>query len=385
MRKIERNKTKLSSCIVFLFSVLIGIVLGIFIAACMNSSSKSDASLGEILLYYIILFFLIYVSLFTQIIIHESGHLVFGLVTGYRFSSFRIGNFMWIKYKNKLHFKRFSLAGTGGQCLMVPPEMKNGRVPFVLYNLGGSLFNILFGILFLFLWFAFNGVPFLSETLLMLSVIGFMYALINGIPMRLGTIDNDGYNAISLGKSGESIRAFWIQMKINEQVSAGMRLKDMPDDWFFVPSSESMKNSMAAVIGVFTCNRLMDEQKFEEADRLMEEFISSNNAIVGLHRNLLVCDRIYCELIGENRKEKIDEMFDDSLKKFMKSMKNFPSVLRTEYAYFLLGKHDTSAAEQVRERFEKISLSYPYFGDIASERELLDFAFAKFKERKEII
>ena len=44
---------------------------------------------------------LIFAAYIIQSVIHELGHLVFGLLTGYKFISFRIGNFMFIK-KEKL-------------------------------------------------------------------------------------------------------------------------------------------------------------------------------------------------------------------------------------------------------------------------------------------
>ena len=84
---------------------------------------------------------------FVQVVVHEAGHLVFGLLTGYQFSSFRIGSFMWVKLEGKLKLKRYSLAGTGGQCLMAPPEMVDGKVPYVLYNLGGCLANLIVSVI----------------------------------------------------------------------------------------------------------------------------------------------------------------------------------------------------------------------------------------------
>lgn len=36
-----------------------------------------------------------------------------------------------------------TLAGTGGQCLMSPPEYNGGSYPYVWYNLGGVLVNFL--------------------------------------------------------------------------------------------------------------------------------------------------------------------------------------------------------------------------------------------------
>lgn len=58
-----------------------------------------------------------------QILIHEGGHLIFGLISGYGFVSFRVGSLMLLKGENgRLSFKRYFLAGTAGQCLMSPPR-----------------------------------------------------------------------------------------------------------------------------------------------------------------------------------------------------------------------------------------------------------------------
>ena len=61
-------------------------------------------------------------------------------------------------------------------------------------------------------------------------------------------------------------------------------------------------------------------------------------------------------------------MLDKEQKKFMKSMKNFPSVLRTEYVYALLCEKDTVKADKVKNQFEKCAKTYPYQNDVQSER-----------------
>ena len=172
--------------------------------------------------------------------------------------------------------------------------------------------------------------------------------------MRLGIIDNDGYNALSLGKNSSALKAFWIQLKVNELASKGVRLKDMPDELFVIPNNEEMKNSMVAASGVFTCNRLIDEHKFEEAQKLINNFLKSDTAIIGLHRNLLICDEIYCKIILGNDKEEINSLLSKEQKKFMKSMKRFPSVVRTEYVYALLIEEDNDKADKIKNIFNKI-------------------------------
>ena len=119
------------------------------------------------------------------------------------------------------------------------------------------------------------------------------------------------------------MQAFWLQLKVNEQIAKGIRLKDMPDEWFVVPDDEAMQNSMVATQGVFATNRLMDQQRFEDADRLIAHLLEIDSGIIGLHRNLMICDRMYCELIHDNRKEILEEMLTREQIKFMKANVGF--------------------------------------------------------------
>ena len=100
---------------------------------------------------------------------------------------------------------------------------------------------------------------------------------------------------------------------------------------------------------------------------------------VGLYRALLLCDEMYLELLGENRRGTVDAMLPKPQRRFMRQMKDFPSVLRTEYALALLHDGDKERAALLRGRFEKIAAAYPYQGDIEQERSLLALADGKIK------
>lgn len=372
----KKNKLVWQQYIGIAFTMLIGAICGLVMVWYLDRYA-ADTPLYQEILSFVGLFLGMYVGLFFHMLIHEAGHLIFGLLTGYKFSSFRIFSFMWVKENGKFRFKRLRVAGTGGQCLMAPPDMKDGKIPLVLYNLGGSFINIIAGALFLLGYLLCSNAPFLSPALLIFALLGFMTAILNGIPMRMGTVDNDGYNAFALSKNKEAVEAFWTQLKVAEQSSRGVRLKDMPEEWFTDPADEAMKNSMVATRGVLACNRLMDAEKFEEADALMAHILEIESGMLGLHRNLLVCDRMYVELIGENRYEIIESLHTKEQKKFMKSMKRLPSVLRTEYALALLFEKDTVKAEKIQNEFEKAAKSYPYPHEVNSERDLINIAKCK--------
>lgn len=354
--------------------LLLGAVLGIIISSFAKHVDGRGESTADFIFYELLGLAGLFFAVYFQMIVHEAGHLLFGLISGYHFSSFRIGSFMLLKQNGKICTCRMSLAGTGGQCLMAPPDLEDGKIPYILYNLGGVIVNlILVGICV---------IPLILEQcsgiaalfLLEMVVTGLFFAATNGIPLHVEPIDNDGYNALSLGKSPEAMRAFWIQMKMNEQIANGIRLKDMPDEWFQIPSQEAMKNSMEAAVGVFSCNRLMDKMEFEKASQIMKQLMELDSGMIGLHRSLLMLDLIYCELVGENRPEQLEAMLDKPLKKFMKSMKNFPSILRVQYTYALLAEKDAEKTVQIKAKFEKTARSYPYPSEIQGERELMEYA-----------
>lgn len=372
--KKRKHKSGSMQYLLMLFMIPIGAVCGYYIGQYTESIMDGKKSMPEILLSVIVLFLMIYISLFLQIIVHEGGHLLFGLITGYRFSSFRISSFMWIKQNSSIQFRRFSLAGTGGQCLMAPPEMKDGKFPYVLYNMGGSIANLFLSLLFALISYFTKGTVIVSSFFFIAAVTGFVLSLMNAIPLKLDMVNNDGYNAVSLGKNPEGLRSFWIQLKFGELSTKGVQTKDMPQEWFVMPSPEAMKNSMTAFLSTLACSKLMEEKKFQEAAEAIRELLQMDTAITGLHRRLMTVDLIYCELVGEKRPETLMELSDRKQKKFMKAMKNFPAVQRTEYTWALLFDKDEQKARQIWQAFEKMAVSYPYPGEAASEKELMEYA-----------
>ena len=151
-----------------------------------------------------------------------------------------------------------------------------------------------------------------------------------------------------------------------------------------MPAEEEMKNSMVSVLGVMACGRLMDEHRFEDAEREMERLLSMEAGIVGVHKNLLKADLMFCEMVKENRKERLDALFDQEQKKFMRMMKRFPSIIRTEYVYALLVEKDAAKAEEIRGRFEKDMRKYPYPTEVEAERELMEYADILYVRNKKL-
>ena len=343
----------------------------------LSFTNGENTSFREYALVICLLLLGFVVAVYLQMIFYTIGHLIFGLLSGYRFSSIRIGKYMWLKTKGKIRFCRLTLAGMDAQCLLCPPDLVDGKIPFVLYNLGGCIMNFITFLLCMGLYFFGDSANYLTVFFGMMAIIGLGSALLNGIPMRTEMIYNAGYDTKVIAKSPVAMRAFWTQMKINEQTAQGVRLRDMPEEWFTLSAEAELQNSMTAAMAVFCEGRFMDAHAFEKAQQLIQWLQSSNSAVTGLHSRLLACDLAYCAFLQGDCARGNEILQEEAQMKFMRQMCAYPSVIRTEYAAALLYDKDAAKAEQIRSRFEKAAQTYPYEGDLASERELMDLVYKK--------
>jgi len=333
--------------------------------------------------YLIVIYACLYLGSLINTVIHEAGHLVFGLATGYKFGSFRVLSFTWAKIDGRLRFRRYSLAGTAGQCLMDPPDLVDGKIPVMLYNLGGPIMSLIGGVVFLLLHIiAGRGV--FSMFLLVTGVLGIMFALTNGLPLRLGMVNNDGYNALKMAGDPLAIRIFWAELKTSTVLLQGGRMRDIPAEWLQVPDDADLTNSRIVTAKVQECNRLIDCGLYEEADESMRCLLENPEAaLIDLYRYLLTGERLYIELTGQNRPEIVNKWYDKKFRRFAASMSKYISVIRMEYAYALLAEWDEAKAEKILARFEKAAARYPYKGDVESERAMIERARLCHEARRE--
>lgn len=370
MCREKKNKLRNSNFLPILFFMIIigmgGFLLIKIIDARLELTNKS---IGDRLFTPAFVILCMYFAAFIQNIVHECGHLIFGKLSRYKFVYFRIGKLMLISDKGKYKLKRFSLVGTGIQCLMMPPGSKGDEYPYISYKLGGVIVQIVFSLLCLLLYKLMPQVNYFSDFFSISAVIGIIFALMNGMPMYLW--DNDGNNALSLRKNCEVKRAFWLQLYIIGLVANGTRLADMSEELFQLPKKDDLSNPIICTIGAFKCSYLQDKKLFDEAKEMCEFMLE--NAL-GLHENLkneLRCDLLFYEIMGLCRREEIDRLYTKQLKKYIKATSSYVSRKRLMYAYALLLEGDVSKAEKELEGFEKAAKVYPYEIEVQCERELI--------------
>lgn len=326
--------------------------------------------LTELLVIYLFLF----LGYLIQVPIHEGGHLLFGLLTGYRFVSFRIGSLTLVSQQGRLVWKRFRIPGTLGQCLMDPPEPVDGKYPATLYHLGGSLLNLLTGALCFagFLLWRNDGAGVLSDLFLALAMAGLLLAICNLLPIKTGSVATDGYNALHMGKSPAADRGFWLQLRVNALQTDGARLRDMPEEYFTLPPDADLSNVHISGWAYFRFCRLFDRQEFTAAAEYAHLLLpDTGSKLLGFYQNELRCELYFMALLDGAPREELDGIYDKALQKHVKATAIYPSRQRLLYAHAKLALHDETAARAALERFEQICKTHPFPGDIQAERSLL--------------
>ena len=308
-----------------------------------------------------------------QAFIHEGGHYIFGKLTGYKFVSFRVGTYMWFRKNGEMLCTRASLSGTGGQCLMAPPDLKDGTMPFKLYNLGGALLNIISALAYIPVWMATKGDIYLNIFGLCFMATGVVYAASNGFPSRNKEIDNDGSNTKSMIDNKRAVRSFWMQLKVSESSLNGVRIKDLPEEWFFIPEDEELKNTLISSMAFFYKDRLMDQHKFKEAGEWIDHILSiEDNGILPIYKKMLIMDRVYIELLGNQNEKIINSFHTKEMVAFRYQMKKYPPMLRTEYAFNAVSKRNKEKADAYLKEFNEWISIYPYEGEAIKEKELVE-------------
>lgn len=318
----------------------------------------------EINVFIILIFF--YFSIIMQIIIHEIGHLIFGLATGYRFQSIRFFNFMLIRKKDGIHFKRHSLIGTAGQCLLSPPNNENDY-PFQLYHYGGVLMNLITSFLFLLICILSIN-PYIKTFSLCLICMGIITAIMNGIPMHT-EIDNDATNIKNMKKNQQAKKAAYQQLKISEYISLDYRLKDIDNHLLTLYNDTDLNYHLCVTINVQVALKKCDEHKYKEAKNIAEYTLNHASHIMDIHKYILNSIILYHDLINDPSSPHIGEIRDKEYMKYVKATRKDISTLRCEYAYALLYLHDKKQAQKLLESIYKLAKNYPYNGEIISEYE----------------
>lgn len=310
-----------------------------------------------------------------NVFLHELGHLITGLLSGYSFAAFSIFSQHIIKKDGKLIRKKARLKGASGVCTMSPPEMVNGKYPYKLFFFGGILMNFITAAicLALFLLLA-SSTELWASVSLVFGVIAAWLGLGSLIPAKYSK--PDGYFLLYLSgedKKEERVR-LWTVAQIKALQVAGCRPRDIPYAYFeCVNVNDSIDNILALFIAERRYHYWLDKREMEKASAIAQSIYDNIDSSLKGHKIVFAPSLLFHELIDKCRENEVSRLFTRDAYNYMERSLSDMAAQRTLYAYArLVSKNDAKIRMRLNS-FNKACLDPEIFevGNIPGERELI--------------
>ncbi|MGN1085181.1 MAG: hypothetical protein ACI4QX_09255 [Lachnospiraceae bacterium] len=382
-KRKQRKKGSKGMLIFFVVCMLFGAFIGFFGAMYMDKASLGLKKLapfpvkdGLEILYVLAVFLFYLVAMVLHTIIHEGGHLIFGLLTGYGFLSFRVFSFTIVKKDGRLIRKKLKVPGTMGQCLMTPPEWKeDGRYPYFWYNLGGGFMNLISCLLVIPLFFL--KCPILVWAVGVFIFTGVVFVCSNLIPMTIG-IPNDGKNCLLCRKAKENQKAFYLQLKLNAMLSSGAVFDELPEEMFDA-GKHGRLNALTCYVRLQAFYRHLQKKEEDKAEECLAFMEQEMEKLPMGFKNSIDLERLYLLL---QRKAPIEQIavYYAVLQPVFAQGKDI-SVLRVKYAYYLLLNDEEREITEwlVRSKNKKLPKKLPKRKPVSAEKIFEDMKKAAAK------
>ena len=306
-----------------------------------------------------------------NIVLHEGGHLVAGLLTGYKFVSYRFFNWTLIRKDGRLRWRNFDLAGTGGQCLMSPPDKPLEEIDTRLYNAGGVLAQLIITLLSIVLICALDLPGWLNILLATMALFGILGVLTNGIPMKLGGVANDGYNLLKLEKDMAAKQSFCNVLELNARNQGGESYGEMPEHLFNIPDPIDWKSPMHVATVLGSATRKQAQHQWEESYQQLTEACRHKSDIMPLYQ-LELENMMTLACIATGRDDEARQHYTDKVAKYVTHHAPTQSDKQmTTMAVALALEGDRPRAEELLDKLEAERGKYIHQGDVAMSLDLM--------------
>lgn len=358
------------------FSKIIGTIIvvvlvlsaGYFLYDRLNKSTGGDTKTNWIFVVVMIVAFFFFDTL--MIVIHELGHLIMGLLTGYRFVSFRVGSRVLVKQNGKLVLRRNELDSGGGQCLMIHDIVeKDEDIHFFWYHFGGGFFNFISAGIYC-LVFMNASSRYVTGPFKLAALMSLYYGLVNILPLGILGISNDGNNILAQLIFPKMRRLLLNRLIIDGRKCQGETIDEMPDSLFV--GGDPMGVPTEVIVINDCANRDYARRDFESAKAKYNAILLNETLIKSL-RYEASCEALFCNIITNESAEIIDNQYEE-LKGYIQSTeKALIDRHRLMFAYYYIYKQDKESADKEYDLALKMSEKYFCLGDAKAEMALIEY------------
>jgi len=287
------------------------------------------------------------VSFPLHIILHEMGHVLGGLVSGYQFIMFRLFSTVWIKTSDGLSKRKEHIPGVLGQALMVPPETDNDeQPPFLLYHSSGLIMNLVTAILLVFLgWMTPIG-P-LAYFLYVSAVVAIFIMITNALPLQ-GT---DGYNIIQQVKDPQAHEEITTILYLYRDMVAGVSLAAL-QKYVDLEAIDSLKDPNGTTMYTVRADYLLEQKQFAEAHQIYKRLWDNIHDLFPAHQPTLTMSYLFTLLLTDPKHPDVQKITQGKVYKDSQDVKQ-SEYIRVYVAKSLYADEDFVQAEKLLDEGEE--------------------------------
>ena len=359
-KKKDKSQNILSCVILIVVSFIIGIVLAIFAPNLFDGIDFYEIPL---------IFLAFFLSLPLHIILHEAGHLLGGLLSGYDFIMFRLFNTVWIKTDKGISKRRQQVLGLLGQALMMPPEDED-KPPFLLYHSSGFLVNLLTGILLIILGNLISNST-ISLIVYSAAAAAILLFFVNAIPK----MPNDGYNILIQLKNPEATTELTKMLRLYGELVRGTSFTEL-QDYIELNLVHSLENPNNVTFLTAQAAAYMEQFDFEQAREIYTRLWDQRDDLLEPHKPDVYLNYLFTLLMTEPKHGDITTLKESTvLQNYSKA--KLSDVLKTRAAEALYLEGNFSLAKELLVEGRPMIAQAPTVAEENLEYQLYDYLDAE--------
>lgn len=318
------------SCIL-LIAALVPIVYFSYVAFESAGYFASDIAVVSVILIAVFLF----VNHLLHVILHETGHLLFGLCVGYRPYSFGVGPFVF--RRGKIDFK---LKNHSGSCVMVPRSADKFYKKNFVYLLGGTVFSLILAVASALAMFLPMG---LKDTSYLFLASGFpvhAYLFVKNIlPYSSLTAESDGAKMLGILRKTPAMRINLKLFSVQCLLMSGVRPRDIDPELLFdipvVADNSPERILMEDYRYLYHLDRGDGEKAIKSSD-FIEQFLPE---VDRFYYQALLADVYFTAVRFKKDFDRAKEMYDEELFDYVRAERNIVNLrIRMSYELYIENK-----------------------------------------------
>lgn len=350
--------------------------------ATMELSNPSHDWLINLVNIVILLELLFYIVYFISAIVHELGHLIFGLKAKLTFNSFCIFGYTFYLENDKLKIKKAAnVPGILGYCCMITEKGKSyNRNSISFFYIGGIIFNIILVFISIILLNFTSNIYLIIFYILSIGINSY-FAINNSIPSITNSgVSTDALQLIYHLEDEEYVNIMSNLTVLQNMMASGCELKNIDSSLFSNP--QIFKNNTDVLNAMFYVDYLSSKEQYHEASEYANKILKDGKDFL-TRQNIIIIklQLIICIFYSGDDFNKIKEIWDEDIKKYLDLMGNVaPVYIGINYLYAALIEENEINSEKYLNKFQKLRKNNYNKFQIKNAEELINDVKKKIKE-----